>query len=163
MGAELRISHSSLIEMRQHLFPHEIEARRVIPRRAQPQVFQSQACQTPNSLDNIRRRARDRKAIEKVFGQPQLINELSVFSGLYPMLRVVVFLNKATDVVLKIIRNLLSGKPGSQRMVSRRRDTRPHIPQGFFSLFSDAQSGSPPDFQICWIPFCRFCAFMKVL
>ena len=69
--------------MRQHFFSHKIEARRIVSRRAQPEVLRPKRARLRIRSNNIRRRARDGKTVEQVFSESQLLNELSVLAGFY--------------------------------------------------------------------------------
>ena len=149
--------------MRQHFFSHQIEARRIISGRTQPDIIEPQTRQASDSLNNIRRCARDRKAVEQIFGQSELIDEPSVFAGFVAVLRVVVFLMKPPDAFLETVGNMFSRKPGAKRMVSRRCDAGPYVFQRFLPVLTNAQPRRPPNFQLGRIPARGLRAFVKLL
>src|SRR5262245_37104306 len=106
-----RIVIFSVDESRQHLGSHQIERSRAVARRAHPKISKSHARQRADPLHNIVGRAGNGETVEKIFRQPQLLDELGVLAGLHSVLRIVVFLMKTPDVVFETLRNIFSGEP----------------------------------------------------
>src|SRR5262245_4805384 len=131
--------------MGQHFLSHQIEASGTVPWGTKPDILESQARQVANSLHDVLRRACNGKPVEKIIGQPQLIDELSVLAGFYPVLSIIVLLVEPADIISEIFGNVPPCETGAQRMVARRGDARLDVGQRFLSRPGDAQSRGPPN------------------